>query len=493
MIQRGFLIFIFGFCLLIASSLLAQPGIYTEEEIQAEDAFLQAEIKFLLGKYEEAEEAYLEVLKKDAQNDAIAFKLSRVYSKMDDDDNFEKYIKKAINNAPTNEWYLRTYARFLENKERYEDAVGYMDKLLAQEPSNGAFLQKHAQLASRALQYDKAISSYNRLEVIQGITEETSRKKFELYASSGKTKQAVEELKSLANAFPSEVRYLNNLASYYTEIGKKKDAKKVYQQVQQLDPSNPTAAMALSGQTANTSEAGFLNSIESLILQDDVSIDKKIMELVPYVSKIGELDDAATTSLLNNLEALESTHPDDAKSYAIYGDAYMGLNQLDQAIPKYQNAIQRTKKVFPVWEQLMYALAETKDFTQLATTADQALNYYPNQPLCYYFLGASYGAQIEEKLSKEDLFLRGMTEAQWKKSRGPIYNEAIDNFEEAMLMSGKNKQLKYKIAVAAAQASYHYGDYKKALAWATKAKNQDLNIKNPQLDLLLNDIEDRLN
>ena len=493
MIQRGFLIFIFGLSLLSASSLLAQPGIYTEEEIQVEDEFLKAKIKFLLGKYEEAEQAYLAVLKKDAQNDAIAFELSRVYSNLDDDENFEKYIKKAIKNSQNNEWYLRTYTRYLENKNRYEDAVLYMDKLLATDQSNGAFIQKHAELASRALQYEKAIASYNKLEALEGITEETSRKKFELYASSGKTKQAVEELKSLTKAFPTEVRYLNNLASYYTEIGKKKDAKKTYEQVRKIDPTNPTATMALSGQSADKTEAGFLSSITTLIAQEDVGIDKKIMELLPYVSTIAELDDAAKTSLLTNLDALEATHPDDAKAYAIYGDAYMGLNQLEQAIPKYQLSIQRTKKVFPVWEQLMYALAETKDYTQLASTAEQALNYYPNQPICYYFLGASYGAQIEDKLSKEDLFMRGMTDAKWKKSRGPMYNEAIDNFEEAMLMSANNKPLKYKIAVAATQASYNYGDYKKALAWATKAKNQDLKIKNPELDMLLNAIEDRLN
>jgi len=297
----------------------------------------------------------------------------------------------------------------------------------------------------------------------------------------------------LANAFPSDTRYLNNLASYYTEIGKSKDAKKIYQQVKQLDPSNPTANMALSGKANDKTEAGFLQSINALILQSDIDIDKKIMELIPYVSSIAKLDEQAQANLFNNLEALETTHQDDAKAYAIYGDAYMGLNMLEKAISKYQHSLQKTKRVFPVWQQLMYALEETKDYTQLATTAEQALNYYPNQPLCYYFLGASYSAQIEEKLSKEELFMRGMTESKWKKSRGPLYTEAIDNFEEAMLMSGKNKTLKYRIAFAAAQASYNYGDYKKASAWATKALNQELNIKNPKLDLLLNDIEERLN
>lgn len=493
MIIRVFLTIFFGLSLIGVCTMSAQPGIYTEEEIQVQDEFLKAKIKFLLGKYQDAEVAFRAVLKKDPQNHAIAFELSRVYAKLSDDDNFEKYIKKAVTTAPKNEWYLRTYSRFLEKKDRFEDSVVYMDKLVNLDPSNGAFIQKHAELASKALQYDKAIASYNKLEMLEGISEETSRKKFELYASSGNTKKAIQELKSLASAFPTDLRYLNNLASYYTEIGKSKDAKKIYQQVKQLDPTNPTATMALSGKANDKSEAGFLQSIHALIVQSDIDIDKKIMELIPYVSGIAKLDEQAQANLFKNLEALESTHQDDAKAYALFGDAYMGLNMLMKAIPKYQHSLQKTKRVFPVWQQLMYALEETKDYTQLATTAEQALDYYPNQPLCYYFLGSSYSAQIEEKLSKEDLFMRGMTEAKWKKSRGPLYDEAIDNFEEAMLMSGKNKELKYRIAFAAAQVSYKYGDYKKASAWATKATNQELNIKNPQLDLLLNDLEERLN
>lgn len=493
MIKRVFLSLFFGFGLIGVVSLSAQPGIYSEEEIQIQDEFLKAKIKFLLSKYDDAEEGFKAVLKKDPQNHAVAFELSRVYAKLGDDDNFEKYIKKAVTNSPRNEWYLRTYSRFLEKNQRYEDSVKYMDKLLALEPTNGAFIQKHAELASKALQYDKAIASYNKLEMLEGISEKTSRQKFELYASSGNTKKAVAELKSLADAFPDDLRYLNNLASYYTEIGKSKDAKKIYQKVKQLDPSNPTATMALSGKVDDKSDAGFLQSIHALILQSDINIDKKLSELIPFVSRVEELDESAKTNLLNNLDALESTHQDDAKSYAIYGDAYMGLDMVDKAIPKYQQSLQITKKVFPVWQQLMYALEETKDYTQLAVTAEQALNYYPNQPLAYYFLGSSYGAQVETKLSKEELFMRGMTEAEWKKTRGPLYNEAIDNFEEAMLMTGKNKQLKYRIAIAAAQASYNYGDYKKASSWATKAKNQGLNIKNPKLDMLLNEIEERLN
>lgn len=485
-----FIIFTFSVSL---SILIAQPGLYSEDEIQLEDKFLKGKTQFLLGKYDDAETIYLEVYKENVQNHTVAYELSRVYGKLKDKDNFEKYIKKAIKLESENPWYNRTYARFLEKEERYDDALIYIDNILKHDPRNGAQLNKSAELATKALKYDKAIAAFNKIQAITGVDEELSRKKFELYASTGDKQKAINELKILANAFPQELRYLNNLASYYTEIGKKKDAKKVYQKVINIDPNNPTASMALSGGTQVKTEAGYLQSIASLISKTDIPIDKKILELLPYVSKIDELDTPAKETLLNNLDILESVHAEDAKTYAIYGDALMGLDRFESAIPKYQKSISLMKNVFPVWEQLMFALQASEDYTELGKTAEQALNYYPNQPICYYFLGQGLGLQIEAPSNKEDLFMKGMTEAEWNKTRKPLYAESIDSFQEAMLMSGNNKDLKYRISVAAAQIAFNYGDYKKASFYANQAGEQGLQIKNPQLESLLKDIEDRLN
>jgi len=493
MIFRSLILF-FSFTFAFSfSRLVAQPGIYSEEEIQLEDKFLKGKTQFLLGKYDDAETIYLEVFKENVQNHTVAYELSRIYAKKKDNDNFEKYIKKAIQIDSANPWYNRTYARFLEQEKRYDDALLYIDNILTHDPRNGAQLNKSAELSTKALKYEKAIATYNKIQAITGVDEELSRKKFELYASSGDKQKAVNELKILADAFPQEVRYLNNLASYYTEIGKRKDAKKTYQKVIKLDPNNPTASMALAGGSQVKTEVGYLQSIANLIGKTDIPIDKKIIELLPYVSKINELDEPAAETLLNNLDILESVHADDAKTYALYGDALMGLDRFKSAIPKYQKSISLTKKVFPVWEQLMFALQASEDFTTLGKTADQALNYYPNQPICYYFLGQGLGLQIEAPSDKEDLFITGMTEAEWKKTRTPLYTEAIDSFQEAMLMAGNNKDLKYRISVAAAQIAFNYGDYKKASFYANQAGQQGLQIKNPKLESLLKDIEDRLN
>ena len=95
----------------------------------------------------------------------------------------------------------------------------------------------------------------------------------------------------------------------------------------------------------------------------------------------------------------------------------MSQGQVEEAVSNYTEAVRLTKNVFPVWEQLLYGLEELGEYEEMGRVADEALNYYPNQPICYYYLGKSFGDRIEEELPKEELFLRGITTADYRKER----------------------------------------------------------------------------
>jgi tetratricopeptide (TPR) repeat protein len=481
--------------LLLAPALSwAQPGIYTEDEIQQQDLFLQAKTHFLLEKYEKAEELYKQAIKKQPNNAAISYELSRVYAQLGDDDNLEKYIKKAVNISPTNEWYSRTYITFLESKERFKDAADVSDRLIVVNPRDAGTLQKHVELSVKATEYKEALVTLNKLENIVGVSEQISRQKFELFRITGKSNDAVKELIKLVNSDPTNTRYLNNLASYYGEIGKDKDAKKTYQKVLTLDPNDPAANMALSSKVASDNpDAYFLQSINTLVSKEDISIDKKIKELIPFVTKIESLDAAAQKALMTNLNTLQQTHPNEAKSYAILGDANMALDNIEPAVENYKKSIKLTKNVFPVWEQLMYGLDRLGEYEELSKISDDALIYYPNQPICYYYYGKSYGARIEPEMSKEDRFLKGISDTEYIQERKQLYGEAIDSFEEGLLMSAKNQSLTYQINIVAAQTALNYGDVKKANSFADNAIKVAGNKKDPKLEKLLNQIQSRLN
>jgi len=461
---RIIVIFLFSYSLGIA-----QPGILTEEEIQDQDLFLKAKTQVLLGKLDKAEEIYLKLIKSSPKNDVIAYELSRLYLNLSDDENTERYIKKAIQNNDRNPWYYRFYARFLENKEQYDKAAEEYVNLLASYPRNTEYLLKHADLSSKAAKYKDALASYAKIQELEGVSEMITKKRFDIFTTQGKEKEAVNELQILVNSFPTKTRYLTNLASYYNEIGKSKDAKKAYQRVLQIDPENPTALMALSSPQKNVgSENSYLQSLTKLIENPGISIDKKVIELVPYVEDINKLDLATQHSLLNLLSLLEQSHNENPKAKAIHGDAAFSLADYETAIEKYTQTLNLTKRVFPVWQNLMVSLHEIEKFDQLDKVAKEATNLYPNQAVCYYYTAIASANLINPKMSKEDQFLRGIKDYEVELDKS--YELAVDNFDEALLMSSKNAPLKYTILKSAIDVAINFSKFDDAQAYLIKAK-----------------------
>ena len=481
-----------GACCLLATAAGAQPGLYTEDAIQDQDKFLQAKNLVLLGKLDKAEELYLAFAKGNKRNDVVMYELSRLYMNKDDIENAEKYIRKAIQINPKNQWYHRLQANYAEKQELYEAAMLSYDKLIALDPQNVSYLNKHAQLATRALDNEKALSSYHKLEEILGVSEDISRKKFKIYSSSNDEQAAISELQKLVNTFPRSSRYRNNMASYLIEIGKDKEAMAQYQQVLRMDPEDPIALIAVSAvRTSDSADSGsaLTSALSQVIANPDIVIDQKIGELLPMVSDMGQLEQVQQSEVIKLVRQLTEVHPNEAKSHAILGDALIASGDEPSAILAYQRAVELTKNVFPIWEQLMYAQENQKQYETLAVTAEEALDYYPNQPLCYYFLGIATARKIDPQLSKEDLFLRGISAEDHLRAQKLAYGDAIGHLDEALLMTGNNQPLQYQILRSMAFIAYDYEDIGQAESYALQALAVQGATKDSALDKLIQSIE----
>ena len=78
------------------------------------------------------------------------------------------------------------------------------------------------------------------------------------------------------------------------------------------------------------------------------------------------------------------THPDDAKAYSLYGDVLFHTGNMEGAIQRYEQTLQKKKKVFSVWDQLMYAYFETAETGKLAKLSNDAIDFFPTRhPLIF--------------------------------------------------------------------------------------------------------------
>jgi len=413
---------------------------YTEAQIAVQDKYVEAKKYVLIGRFEKAEEILSNLYKEDRNNAAIAMELSKVYSYLDDPYNQLKYAEKSYQNASSNEYVVANYAKICMDQQKYDSAIEALTKLVKSAPKNEEYTDH---LATAYLNIDdasSAIKAYNAIEANIGITENVSRRKYEIYEILGNDKDALNELIKLADTYPYQVRYMHNVASYYTKIGKAKKALEVYRKILAVDVNDPEANIAIT--TASTGEGddnNYLRSLAPLIENKTIPVDRKVLELVPYVDQLNKkYDQELADALVMLSDKISLNHPSEAKAHALKGDILMASGNIKGAAKAYEKTISINDKIFSVWEGWMEALAKTEDHAKLKSVATDVLDLFPNKPSAYMHYGRAH------TLSNDA-------------------TEAIDLLQEGLMVSGKDIYSKSNIQAELGRAYAAKKDYDKAL------------------------------
>lgn len=392
------------FCLLVINMqlpLVAQERI-SEEDISLDQLFMDANLQKVIGNDEKAIEAFENILETYSDHPAAAFELSRLYQRKERREEALKMAKIAVDGATDNKWYKIQLADLYSIDGQHSAAIQLYDLLIEQEPRNQDLYFEQAFFYVKAKDIRGALKVYESLEKRIGLSEEVVRRKHALYLGMGDFKSAGKELNRLTEAFPENVEYQLELASFYEQIDDKKAALQVYQNILELDPDQPKAKLAiLGGDTAGKDEVDYLNALKPVFENPTASIDLKVGKILPLLQQLIDRPNPELAAVLLDLtDILERVHSDDAKAFAAAGDILMNTNRFAEAIEKYKKAVSLDDTVYTIWEQLLFALQVTGKAKELASYAEEASFVFPNQSMVYYYAGLGYlGIQdVEEAL-----------------------------------------------------------------------------------------------
>ncbi len=434
-------------CLLVCSTdLAAQDKRYTEEQVTIEKLFIEAKKHKLLGDQEAAADLFKQILSKYRNHDVAAYELAGILHEQKEYEDGLHHINLALGIDGSNKWYLLLKADIQEDAERFGQAAYTYERLTELFPRDIRFLERKAYLYSRAENHARAIEILDEMEDRSGITEKTSLIKHDLYKRQGKKKQALDELKLLTEALPQDTKIKHILATYYKQINKPGQAEDVYRQILEIDPQDARANVALASTFKKQgNHSSYLNSIKPIIENEQADIDVKIAELMPYIRRLQKQNDQSElVHLLELVNILEKTHPRDPKAFAIHGDVLSLVGRHDEAIERYKQTLELDESNYLVWEQMLMSMAEVRQLTDLARYSNEAMDLFPNQAMLYYLHGL---AQVDLK----------------------AYDLATDALEQALMMSGRNKELRLSILALQGKAYYAQGDYDRSDAAYEKA------------------------
>lgn len=405
------------------------------EKLMITSIYIEATKYMILGDADNAIKLYEVIIEEDPLHDGSMFELARLKMVTGETDIALDLLKTAMKVDPENIWYKLAYALAFENAGKYSDAAEQYKSLRDKYPDKYELYESEAKCYLNSSEFQKAIDVYNQLELLTGVSEETGVQKYYIYLNWGKTDKAMNEIQKLADKFPENPEYSLALIRYYLSTARAGLALNSINAVLAVDPENSLAHAYLSDyyhRSGNDSLAKY--EIKSIIASRATGIDEKIslfMDIYKSGSVYGD-----TTIVYSLLDTLVSVHPTEAKAWAMYADFLNADDRTDEALLKWEKALEFDKSVFQIWELVLNTLYDNQQYDSLLTYSEQAMEMYPEQSIVWFFLGAAqYNAALYDKAAAS---LEAAIDLRLSKKE--MYNDAMYLLAEAYLKTGRNAE-----------------------------------------------------
>lgn len=360
----------------------------SKEKIDFQYVFFNGNKEKLLGNYDLAETLFSQALHLDPSSTATMYELANIYSFQNNKNQALFYSKKAALLDSKNIWYQLLYADCLkENKQPNEVALVY-ERIIKNNPDRIDFYYELANAYLFSNKPNEALKIYNKIEERVGVTEEGSMQKLKIYKALKNFDKSVEEAQKLINNFPKEPKYYGILGEIFQEKGMGEKALLAYTELLKVDPTNAYVHLSIADYYRNLKQNDkAFDEIKIAFKSRELDIDTKVKILLSYYS-ITEQFPELKADADELCKIVVEVHPDEAKSFSIYGDFLNRDEKFEEARTQYRKAIELDKEKYALWDQLMRIDSQLGDFVSLETDSKDAIEYFPNQAAPYFYRGS---------------------------------------------------------------------------------------------------------
>ncbi|NNE56450.1 MAG: tetratricopeptide repeat protein, partial [Flavobacteriales bacterium] len=327
--------------------------------------FFAAQTEKAIGNDEKAYSFFQDALAISPQNHAVMYEIARYELKFEKNVAAEEMIRKALELDKENVWYQLFLAEVLIENDDIEGAQKQYERIIKLAPKD---MNARFELANIMLyrgDIEGAIKQYDAIEAVMGINEEIVLEKQQLYLQLGKEAEAVAELQKLIDQHPENVNYRGMLAQYYLDKGEEEKAMLIYEEIRDQDPENGMLHLKLSEYYAMKGEEDkSFEEVKLAFASADVNIDRKVGIMLNFYSATN-YDDTQLARAYELLDLLETAHPTEAKTYAVYGDFLMRDARFEEARDMYRKALELDKSRNVICSQLLQLDLELGEYEAL--------------------------------------------------------------------------------------------------------------------------------
>ena len=335
-------------------------------------------------------EMYNHCLAIDSQSAATLYELGKFYMYLGQPGKGENFLRKAMQTQPGNYWYKETLASYYQRKGEDVKAIEVIEDMVSQFPSRLEPLMALVDLYNRTKDYQKVIHTLDRLEQLDGKSEQISMEKFRMYLAMDNNEKAFSEIESLVQEYPYEMRYLTILGDVYMENGREDEAYSTYQNVLTQEPEYTPAMLSMASYYEKMGEDSLYRAqLDALLLNQKVEIPAKlnIMRQLIMRSERGDRDSTKIVGLFDSMLAQEQESADVAMLAAQY---LLSKRMDEQAKPVLWKVLEIDPENKPARLQLLSFAISKEDLDEVIRICSPAVEYMPEALEFYYYWGLAH-------------------------------------------------------------------------------------------------------
>lgn len=302
----------------------------------------------------------------------------------------QEALEKAVANAPDNYWYSQGLASLYQQQNELDKAVTLLEQMVVRFPAKQDPLFNLLDLYGRQEKYDEVISTLNRLEKRMGKNEQLSMEKFRIYLQMKDDKKAFQEIESLVQEYPMDMRYQVILGDVYLQNGKKQEAYDVYQKVLAAEPDNPMAIFSMASYYKQTGqEELYQQQLDTLLLNKKVTPDTKVGVMRQMIVE-NEQADKDSTQIIALFDRIMKQEQDDPQIPMLYAQYLLSKNMEAESVPVLEQVVDLDPTNNAARMMLIGAAVKKEDYKKIIKVCEPGIEATPDALEFYYYLAVAY-------------------------------------------------------------------------------------------------------
>ena len=300
-------------------------------------------------------------------------------------------LEQAVAFAPDNNWYSQGLVSLYQQQNELDKAAALLEKMVTRFPSKQDPLFSLLDIYSRQEKYNDVISTLNRLEKRLGKNEQLSMEKFRIYLQMKDDKKAFQEIESLVQEYPMDMRYQVILGDVYLQNGKKQEAYDAYQKVLAVEPDNPMALFSMASYYEQTGQKElYQQQLDTLLLNKKVTSDTKISVMRQVIAENEQSSAKDSTQVIALFDRMMKQDMDDPQIPMLYSQYLLSKNMEQEAVPVLEQVVDLDPTNKAARLMLVSAAVKKEDYKQIIKVCEPGIEATPDALELYYYLAIAY-------------------------------------------------------------------------------------------------------